>query len=372
MTENSNALKNLINSAVVKKISSAVSLIYPEFNQRRFQLLLKVMPELALKARVLLITKHLKDELPTDYSESLKILLNIMKTKDLKGFELWPFSEFISQFGLDHFDESMEAMYVLTKGFTAEFAIRPFLLKDHKKVLKYFVKWSSDKDVHVRRWISEGSRPLLPWGQRIPLFIMDPTHTLLLLDKLRFDEELYVRKSVANHLNDISKNHPQVVIEILRMWKRDVPTAHTSKIEWISRHALRSLIKQGLEGALKLMGAVKAEIELNDLRLNKKRFKINDLILFDFEIFFTSKKVQKLIVDYSIDFMKANGKKSKKVFKLKTLQINPGEILHLTKSHSLKPITTNKYYSGTHYLKIQVNGEILSEIKFSLAINSKV
>lgn len=363
--ENENAFKNLINEAVVKKISLEISKVHPDFNQKKFQKLMTELPALELKARVLLITKHLKSELPAEYKKALPILVEVIEANKLKGFELWPFSEYISQFGLDHFDESMKAMYVLTSRFTSEFAVRPFLIKNHVRVLKYFAKWATDKDAHVRRWVSEGSRPLLPWGQRIPLFVMDPTHTLLLLDKLRFDEELYVRKSVANHLNDISKNHPQVVIEVLRMWQQDVPAHHSDKIKWITRHALRTLIKKGHEGALKLMGVDgKADVKLGNFKLNKKKFRLNDEMLFSFDLQSTSKKSQKLIIDYSIDFIKANGKSGKKVFKLKTQEIAPKEVLEISKKHSLKPITTMKFYAGTHHLRVHVNGEILSVVTF--------
>ena len=215
MSENENAFKNMINESVAKNIAAAILKADPKFNSKKFLKLCSDLKPLELKERVKLITKHLHENLPYDYPVSLKIVMKSMDESELSGFSLWPFSEFISQFGLDHFDESMKAMYKLTQRFTSEFAVRPFLLKYHKKVLSYFTKWATDKNVHVRRWVSEGSRPLLPWGQKIPLFVMDPTHTLLLLDKLRFDDELYVRKSVANHLNDISKNHPQVVIEVL-------------------------------------------------------------------------------------------------------------------------------------------------------------
>ncbi len=363
--ENENAFKNLINESVVKKISLEISKVHPAFNQKKFQKLLPALGSLELKARVLLITSYLKSELPANYKDALAILVEVIESNKLKGFELWPFSEYISQFGLDHFDESMKAMYHLTSRFTSEFAVRPFLIKNHVRVLKYFSKWASDKDAHVRRWVSEGSRPLLPWGQRIPLFVMDPTHTLLLLDKLRFDEELYVRKSVANHLNDISKNHPQVVIEILRLWQKDVPAQHAEKIKWISRHALRTLIKKGHEGALKLMGvAGKADVKLAKFKLNKKRFGLNDEMVFSFELQSTSRKVQKLIIDYSIDFIKANGKSGKKVFKLKTLELASLDSILITKKHSLKPITTMKFYSGIHHLRLHVNGEIVGGITF--------
>lgn len=368
--ENENAFKNLINEAVVKKISLEISKVHPAFNQKKFQKLSTELPSLELKARVLLITGHLKSELPAEYKKALSILVEVMESNKLKGFELWPFSEYISQFGLDHFDESMKAMYVLTSRFTSEFAVRPFLIKNHVRVLKYFSKWATDKDAHIRRWVSEGSRPLLPWGQRIPLFVMDPTHTILLLDKLRFDEELYVRKSVANHLNDISKNHPQVVIEVLRMWQKDVPAQHADKIKWITRHALRTLIKKGHPAAMKLMGVDgKADIKINNFKLNKKHFKLNDQMEFSFDIASTSKKTQKLIIDYSIDFIKANGKSGKKMFKLKSLEIRPGENLTINKKHSLKPITTMKFYSGTHHLKLQINGEVLNKISFLLNLS---
>jgi 3-methyladenine DNA glycosylase AlkC len=363
--ENENAFKNLICASVVKKISQEISSVYPTFNHKKFQKLIPHLEALELKARVLLITEYLKSELPANYLNALSILVKVMKKNQLKGFDLWPFSEYISQFGLDHFDESMKAMYVLTSRFTSEFAVRPYLIKNHVRVLKYFSEWATDKDVHIRRWVSEGSRPLLPWGQQIPLFVMDPTHTILLLDKLRYDEELYVRKSVANHLNDISKNHPQVVIEVLRMWQKDVSQEHAGKIKWITRHALRTLIKKGNESALKLMGVNgKAEVKLVDFKLSKKKFRLNDELLFSFNIQSISKKHQKLIVDYSIDFIKANGKSGKKVFKLKTLQISPNENLVIKKKHSLKPITTMKFYAGTHQLRIHINGEIKSEIAF--------
>ncbi len=367
--ENPNAFKNMINDSVVKNLASAISKSYPQFDSKNFCKLSKELGPLELKARVLLITKNLKAYLPDDYPTALSILMTAMEKGSLSGFSLWPFSEYISQFGLDHFDDSMKAMYKLTQNFTSEWAIRPYLLKNPAKVLKYFKKWATDKNVHVRRWVSEGSRPLLPWGQKIPFFIMDPTHTLLLLDKLKFDDEIYVRKSVANHLNDISKNHPQVVIEILRLWQNDASADDAVKLKWITRHALRTLIKKGHPGALKLMGVEgKAAVKISELKLSRKKYKINESLEFEFQLKSTSKKSQKLIIDYAIDFMKANGKNGKKVFKLKTVDLGAGEEIEISKKHSLKPITTMKYYAGEHHLTIQVNGHILKEINWLLIV----
>lgn len=364
-TENENAFKHLINQTVVQKIGRGVQKAYPDFSTKKFLKVADEFDSLELKQRVLLVTKYLHVYLPDDYPESLNILLNAMEHEDMKGFELWPFSEYISQFGLDHFDESMKAMYQLTQRFTSEFAIRPFFLKNHVKVLKYFHKWATDKNVHVRRWVSEGSRPLLPWGQKLPIFIMDPTHTLLLLEKLKFDEELYVRKSVSNHLNDISKNHPLVVINVLKLWEADAPEEHKGKISWIKRHALRTLIKKGHPGALKLMGAVEPKVKVFDFRTAKKKYSLNDVLLFTLNLQSTSRSNQKLIVDYAIDFRKANGKLGKKVFKLKTIELKAGESLTIEKRHSLKPITTMKFYDGIHHLSIQINGKVMGEVTFS-------
>jgi 3-methyladenine DNA glycosylase AlkC len=365
--DNPKALKHLLNVDVVKKISMALKRSYSSFNQKKFESFTDELQQLELKERVLLITRHLKENLPSDYTKALVILIDSMEEGDLKGFELWPYSEYISQFGLDHFDESMKAMYILTQRFTSEFAVRNFVIKDHKRVLKYFNKWINDKNVHVRRWISEGTRPLLPWAQKIPLFVMDPLHTLLLLDKLKFDPDLYVRKSVANHLNDISKNHPQVVIEMLRLWRKDVPSEHEEKLNWITRHSLRTLIKKGEPASFKLLGVNNnPEIKVTKLVLNQKKFRLHETLAFSFEV--ESLRKQKLIIDYSLGFQKANGKMVDKVFKLKTVEMEDGDKARLSKKHSLKPITTMKYYSGVHALKIQINGIVVKELEFDFEV----
>lgn len=363
--ENPNAFKNLINPSVVAKIAGSIKAVYPEFQVNKFQCLIGELTSLEMKARVLLITEYLKKYLPGNYPEALAILMEAMETGDLKGFELWPFSEFISQMGLNHFDESMHGMYRLTQRFTSEFAVRPFLIKDHKKVLKYFTKWTTDENVHVRRWISEGTRPLLPWGQKLPHFIADPTPAIQLLNRLKFDDELYVRKSVANHLNDISKHHPDLVINVLKEWSKEAKDKDKAKIKWITRHALRTLIKKGYPQAFKMMGVYgKAKVRFLDFELNGKKFKLNDCLEFSLTLQSTAKEVQTIIIDYAIDFMKANGKKGKKVFKLKTLNLEGKEKITLRKKHSLKPITTMKYYPGLHHLYLQVNGHLVAQRDF--------
>ena len=354
-------MKNLINHSLLEKISAEIFRVYPAFPVKKFLQTGSSLEGLELKARVLKVTAELKRHLPDDYRKTITILVKTMKNDKLSGFDLWPFSEYIGQFGLSHFDESLDAMTVLTQKFTAEFAVRPFFLKDHTKVLKFFEKNVNHRNVHIRRWISEGSRPLLPWGERLPRFVADPAPTIKLLEKLKYDDELYVRKSVANHLNDISKHHPELVVETIKRWVKDSPPAELDKILWIRRHGLRTLIKKGNKDALRLMGvAGDAKIETGKLKLSQKTLHLNDRLEFEIALQSSAKKSQRLVVDYLIDFQKANGKKGSKVFKLKVLELAAGEKVLIKKSHHLKKITTMKYYKGLHHLQIQVNGKIIA------------
>lgn len=368
MSEES-AFKNWINTDVVKLLGSELAAVYPNFNQKKFNQLAAQLGPLELKARVRLIAQELTTLLPTDYPEALKIILKVLERDKVSGFSLWPFSEFIGSQGLEHFEESLATMSLLTQKFTSEFAVRPFFLKDPHLVLKSFKTFARSSNHHVRRWVSEGSRPLLPWGEKIPLFVREPEHTLPLLELLRYDEELYVRKSVANHLNDISKHHPSVVVATLRLWKKDCPTEHKAKIDWITRHALRTLIKKGDPAALKLLGVKSsAEVSIQAFSLNKKYYRLGQGIEVKLELRSTTKKSQKLVADYCIHYVKANGSLSKKVYKWKTFELKGQETQELVKTHSLKKITTMKFYPGMHKLSVQINGQELAsrEWKFLL------
>ncbi len=360
-----NAFKNLINPSVVKKTSQIFHETYPSFNRKRFEKISQHLSELELKQRVLLVTKALREELPQDFLSDKKILEDVLATKKLSGFELWPISEYISQYGTEDFDASMDLMYQLTQHFTSEFAIRPFLKINPQKILQKLKSWVNDESVHVRRWISEGTRPLLPWGGHIQSFITQPA-TLHLLEKLKYDDELYVRKSVANHLNDISKHHPELVIKLLGNWIKESPQIHLNKIQWIKKHALRTLIKKGNKNALALMGVNQdSQFKVGALKLNQKNFELGDTLEFEFWVESGSKKSEHLIVDYLLGFVKSNGEVGFKVFKLKNCKIDSGGKIHFEKAHQLKKITTMKFYSGRHQLSIQVNGKILKSTSWT-------
>jgi 3-methyladenine DNA glycosylase AlkC len=354
------AFKNLINKDVVKTIALDISKIYPTFNSKEFIKTSSKLDTLELKARVQHISSTLKTYLPNEYQAAIKIICDVIKMDHLSGFALWPFSEYISQYGLDDFETSMQAMYLLTQKFTSEFAVRPFLIKNPEIVLHYFNKWANDKNHHVRRWVSEGSRPLLPWGMKLQNFVADPTPTIKLLDKLKYDDELYVRKSVANHLNDISKHHPKKVIETISTWEKSCPAHQIVKIHWIKKQALRTLIKKGDQHALKLMGIKgEANVNIGQLILNKKNIQIGEHLEFSFELSSKSNKPQKLVIDYLIHFVKSNQKLKAKVFKLKTITIESNSKIKIQKKHSMRLITTMDYYPGEHSISIQINGKVL-------------
>ena len=359
------AFKNFINAGVVKNLGNAFQKAYPKFDTKAFNKLSDKLAPLELKQRVLLITSEFRRQLPEDFKKAAPIVKKVLNSKSLGGFQLWPVSEYISQFGTDDLEISMDLMYIMTQSFTSEFAIRPFLLKNPEKTMKILEGWIEDENVHIRRWVSEGTRPNLPWGGKIPSFIKKPA-TLHLLEALKYDEELYVRKSVSNHLNDISKDHPDLLIKTLKSWNKEAPEAHKAKIKWITKQALRTMIKKGHPGALGLMGVKHgAEVSVSKIKLNQKDYKLGDVLSFEFTLESESKKSQDVIVDYSLGFIKSNGTLVHKVFKLKALTLKAGEKVVMKKNHSLKRITTMTFYPGEHEVQIQVNGKIMKKASWN-------
>lgn len=367
--DNPSAFKHWFNEELVLRLSNSLKKAYPAFNAKKFNEVAKKLPGFEMKPRVHLIRDAMWAELPQDYLKALPILLKSAELGNLKGFDLWPYTEFIQQHGLDHVEESLNALYILTSKFTAEFAVRPFLIKYPKKTFATLKKWTTDKNEHIRRWASEGTRPRLPWGMKLRASIVDPTPGLEILEKIKFDDSLYVRKSIANHLNDIAKDHPDLVIETLKTWQKKATAKDKAKLDWITKQALRTLIKQGYPKALDVMGyGGKAEVKLGELKLNKKKFTEKDTLTFELEMISKSTKAQTLAVDYIIHYQKANNKLSPKVFKLKVLELKPKEALTLKKNHSLKPVTTRKHYAGLHKLEIQVNGKVLVAAEWHLSL----
>jgi 3-methyladenine DNA glycosylase AlkC len=260
---------------------------------------------------------------------------------------------FVAEQGLDHFEASMRAQYELTQRFTAEFSLRAFLVRYPGPTLARLQTWASDRDVHVRRLVSEGTRPRLPWAPRLRAFQRDPRPVLALLERLKDDPERYVRRSVANNLNDIGKDHPALLIATCRRWLKGAPPER----KWVIRHALRSAVKRGDQGALAVLGySDGAKVAIQHVTLMPRRVRVGGAVTLGFDVVSTARTWQDLLVDFKVYFKKSSGKASPKVFKLKAVDLMPRERARLGKTVSLREMTTRKHYPGTHRVEILVNG----------------
>ena len=226
-------------------------------------------------------------------------------------------------------------------------------------------QWALDENEHVRRLVSEGSRPRLPWWPQLTDLIADPSPALALLERLKDDPSLYVRRSVANHLNDIGKDHPELLLARMEAWSKGASDERL----WLINHALRSLVKRGDQRALAILGFGPAAVELRDLRLEPSILQFGDELAFSFELRNMSREPQNLMIDFVAHFLKANGKTAPKVFKLKKLRLPVGETASISKRVAIRPISTRKYYPGRQRLEIQVNGRVLGGVDFELMMD---
>jgi 3-methyladenine DNA glycosylase AlkC len=367
--ENPNAFKLWINKDVLVSLGRQIAGVYPPFDQKTFVSLAPALEPLELKGRIRAVREQLRRLLPQNYVSALKILMASTKSGKLSGFALWPYTDFIQTYGLERPKESLVALAELTELFTAEFGVRPFLAQDPDASLAFLKTCAKSKNEHLRRWASEGSRPRLPWGERLNIFIEQPKKTLPILELLKNDESLYVRKSVANHLNDISKDHPELVVKLLKRWQHETKPEHLEYIQWITHRALRTLIKNGDVGALSAVGvSAKPKVALTGLTLDKSNYKMGDRLAISFELASLAKSKQTIVVDYIIHFVKSNKTTSPKVFKLKRFELAGNSKVQVMKEHHLKEITTRVYYPGAHAIEIQVNGNVMARRDWLLKI----
>ncbi|MCY7784960.1 MULTISPECIES: DNA alkylation repair protein [unclassified Bacillus (in: firmicutes)] len=353
-------LKEIYNEKLLSRLIHHVKASYPDFNQDRFEehLLKEEWPGLALKERMRRITVSLYETLPKHFGEAVAILRDA--APHFKGLSGILFPDYVEQYGLAHWDESIHALEYFTQYSTSEFAVRPFLLLDQDKMIAQLLAWSEHENEHVRRLASEGSRPRLPWGKSIPALKSDPSPVLPILENLMQDESLYVRKSVANNLNDISKTHSHLLRKVADQWYGTHPYS-----DWIIKHAYRTLLKKGDKQALALFGYENADsIQIHDLTCQPSRIAIGESIAFSFSV--RSDRDQKVRIEYAIDFVKARGQRHQKIFKITETTIRKNETKSYTKNHSFKDLTTRKHYKGTHTLSVIINGETKDSLDFEI------
>ncbi len=337
--------------------------VVPKFPRARFIEAGVAGLEGELTARGRHLSTVLHDCLAVDYPQAVEYLMASLgpvldndTAQGMAPFFYLPHVYYVSTYGLDFFEPSMAAQHAITQRFSAEYSIRPFLEKYPQATLARLEVWTQDPSHHVRRLVSEGTRPRLPWAPRLPSFQKNPQPILGLLERLKDDPSLYVRRSVANNLNDIGKDHPDILVQVTQRWLKDA----SPERQWVVQHALRSAIKRGEKGALLALGfGEKPEVAAEVIQISPTTVKIGQKVALSFDLVNTGPKAQTLNVDLVVHFIKANGQPSPKVFKLKPLTLTPGARGSLKKTISLEVLTTRQPYPGRHDLEAQVNGQRL-------------
>ncbi|MEL6589961.1 MAG: DNA alkylation repair protein [Bacteroidota bacterium] len=315
-----------------------------------------------LKTRLRHITTVLHQLIDRPFAEAIQILKPVAARQE-PSFEHMFFPDYVELYGLEEdWDIAMDALEHFTQYSSSEFAIRPFILRDAERVMQQMKRWAKHPNYHVRRLASEGCRPRLPWAMALPDFKKDPTPILPILELLKQDETDYVRRSVANNLNDIAKDHPQRVIEIAQEWQ-----GQHKDTDWIVKHACRSMLKQGLPAALRLFGfGDPAAVTVSALRATPDQLAIGEDLNFSFTLQHHAEESLKLRVEYGIYYMKANGKQNRKVFMITENQYEPGKTYSFERKQSFQNLSTRKHYPGPHRLVIIINGEEQEEVGFEL------
>lgn len=343
-------LKNLYNKQLITKLGSEVSQHYSHFDEKAFNRSVfdKSWQAKELKQRMRHIAQSLHIHLPSDYKKAISILKPI--AEKFSGFEYMFFQDYVECYGLDDFKTSIPALEHFTKFSSSEFAVRAFILQDENRMMKQMLHWAKSDNRHVRRLACEGCRPRLPWAISLPAFKANPKPVLAILKTLMKDESEYVRRSVANNLNDISKDNPDIVLDWATRWLGKDET--TDKL---IKHACRTLLKQGDQKALSLFGFSEVKhIELHQFKAQPK-VALGDKLLFSFSLKSQNESLGKCRIEFAIDFVKANGGLARKIFKIAESDYAAKE-KRVEKYFSFKPISTRKYYAGEHQLAIIING----------------
>lgn len=365
-------LKHAFAMPLIERLARAAKQSYPPFPTEAFiESASSDLDPLELKERINQFADALRSSLPEDWSACTGHLIEIAsaiafeETEAFGDMAAWPLCSVVERHGLAEPEVSLRAMTGLTKSFSCEFAIRPYLIEHLDLTLDWCRRWLTDEDPAVRRLPSEGTRPFLPWGQGVPALLADPELGIALISELRHDQDEVVRRSVANHLNDIARNHGDRVVDITSEWSAD--DVDPSLI----RHALRSLVKKGDPGALEVLGfTTDPQIDGIAFAVSPGHISLGDNIELSAAMTSTGDASQKLVVDFVIHHVNASGATSPKVFKWTTIDLEPGEERTLTKRRRIATASTRRYHRGTHRVELQVAGTVVAESSFELKDSS--
>ena len=354
-------LKHLFNEGLIRSLAAYISPHHLQFDSASFVAdCVDGLEDLELTPRAMHIAEAMHRALPEDFKMAARILEASLGPElgpgdgwGMEPLRYFPHMYFVAQYGLDHFEESMRFQYELTKRSSAEGSIRAFLERYPERTYERLMEWASDRSMHVRRLVSEGTRPRLPWASRLRAFQDDPAPVVRLLELLKDDPERYVQRSVANNLNDIAKDHPNLAVEVCKRWSIDA----TPDQKWIVRHALRSLVKSSHPGALEVMGYASAPlVTITDVEFAPPTAALGGKLRFSLDLVSDSDKDQRLLVDFAVHFVKADGTRRPKVFKLRELVLLAGSKTRLEGRVSFAEMTTRKHRPGRHRIDLLVNG----------------
>lgn len=366
--------KNWVNKKTITIMAQVFKRLDPLFKEDEFiKKATFKLNSLELKARTLQVAHTLYSFLPQDFSQACYLIQKSLSEplqdkisgsehneQGIGGWSTMILADYVALYGQDHLEVAINTLQQITRRGSAEFAIRHFLLSQQDKTLALLKAWVNHPDHHVRRLVSEGTRPRLPWGFQLPSFIENPRPLIPLLKALKDDESEYVRRSVANNLNDIAKDHPDLVCQLTQEWM-NLDDKNSVRL---FRHACRTLLKKDYAPALALFGYTKPKVQNLTFSLSHRSIKIGDSL--ELALSFTSQVKQDLMIDYVVHHQKANGKTAPKVFKWRKQAPLKHDELVLSKKHSFKPVTTRVYYPGIHLIDVKINGETVAQQSFEL------
>ncbi|KLT66687.1 DNA alkylation repair protein [Pedobacter sp. BMA] len=361
-------LKDLYSHSFYDKLSDALSKTVPGFDQQKFiaKIFTPDFQSKELKERMKHTTAVVHQFLTDDYRENIQLIKKTIEQLKLNGvgadglaYMFLP--DYLETYGIDFFEESAEALEFVTQFVSCEFAVRPFILKYQDQMICRMEEWSLHASHKVRRLASEGSRPRLPWAMGIPYLKKDPSSILPILENLKQDDSEYVRRSVANSLNDIAKDHPEVIVDIAKKW-----SGLSSHTDAIIKHGSRTLLKQGHPAILKHYGLDDDGILLSNFKLLTPVVKIGERLHFSFTIKNENPGERKVRLEYAVYYKKQNGQNTKKVYKISERQYLPGSGINITRAQKFVLITTRKFHPGDHQVSIIINGSEKHKLSFEL------
>lgn len=374
------AFKNMFNEQFFYKFTKDLKLVINDFDTEEFvsQIMDDEWEDMAYKQRITHITKNLKKFFPTDYKTAVDKIIELLdyikdtlpdfSKIDDNNFGLLALEygaildNYIEQYGIDDYETSIKAIEKVTQFTTCEFVTHAFIAKYPDKMMKQMLAWSNHKHWGVRRLASEGCRPRLPWSISLPSLKKDPTPIIPILENLKNDPSKFVRLSVANNLNDIAKDNPEIVIDLAKSWKGE-----SKEVDWVLKHGCRTLLKQGNPEIMKLFGLESNKnIIIDNFQLTTPHIKIGDSIEFCFSLSNKSNEKTTVRLEYGIYYQKSNGTLSKKIYKISEKEYAKNSVTQITRKHSFRVITTRKFYLGLHQISIIINGNEGERLNFEL------